>query len=479
MKGVLNKNGYIMQKKDLTVDQMLKIEEDLIVQPFILNDYSFKKEPIYVPVYQETDTELCLPKYYGLEKFGKPIDKLNHNNYPKIDIEFYIELRHYQEEIMSQLLQGMKKHRGGILTMGCGRGKTNMAIYLINHFKLKTLIVTHAGFLQNQIIDRIRKCTNIDKIGGIGYLQGKTIDVDHPIVVATVQSLSMKEYDPVLFKDFGFVVIDETHHMGGKTFHQAFYKINAPYMLGLTATPRRNDGMFKVINWYMGPQLYYEEQPNNSNVICNMIYYSVSKENENFKTYILRGTDKANRSKMITNLTQIKSRNTLCIKIIDQLLREGRKVLILGGRIDHLKVLEIRLNEFNNSAFTTGLYIGEMKKKELIESEKANAIFGSYQMAQEGLDIGDLDSLVLVTPISDIQQSIGRILRKTDYKHTPTVYDICDQLPVFISQSNKRRKYYLSKEYKVCGSDFKAGTNLEPVLHIKPTKPLLSNVFID
>jgi superfamily II DNA or RNA helicase len=470
---VLNKAGYIVRKKGMSVQQIVQLRKDLTVQPITIDDYKpkWQRKPITFPVYQETETEFNVPKYYGLEKYGYPKkDRLSTESrkYKKIDITFNVELRPYQKDIMKDLLEGLKTHGGGILTMGCGRGKTNMAIHVISQLKLKTLLVVHKEFLKNQIIDRIENSTNIEELGGFGYIQGKTLDTDHAIVIATVQSLSQKDYDPEIFKEFGLVVIDECHHMGGKSFFKAFHKINSPYMLGLTATPRRNDGMFKLIHWFMGPQLYYEEQPPNPNVRCKFINFQADKDNKNFQELIIKASGKPNRSKMITNLANIKSRNSIILKILEKLLveknkkkykRTGRKILVLSGRVDHLKLIKYKLdvliksklNDLCNEDIKTGLYIGELKEKELEISAKADVVFGSYQMAEEGLDIEDLNAVILATPKSDIQQSIGRILRKQadDYEEYPLIIDFADKLQTFTSQKTKRKKYYKGKYYQI------------------------------
>ncbi len=481
---VLNKKGYILKKEELNKNQIEMIENDLTVEPFQLSDFTFfsQNKNKFIKVYRESKTEFCLPKYYGIEKFGNPsIDKLNSKKLENINFEFRAELRDYQKKIMKDFLEKFKQSKGGIFTIGCGGGKTHIAIYLMCYLKLKTLIITHAEFLENQIIDRITNNTNINEIGGFGSIYGKTIDTNHPIVMATVQSLSMKDYDEKIFSDFGLVIIDETHHMGGRTFHKAFYKINSPYMLGLTATPRRSDGMFKVIHWYIGPQLYYEEQAPNPEVQCKIIKFSCKKENENFQEYYLRGSDKINRSKMITNLTCIKSRNNTIVELIKYMMKEnGRKILVLSGRIDHLKTLEIKLNNADDT-ITTGLYIGELKKRDLDISATKQVIFASYQMAAEGLDIDALNTLILATPISDIQQSIGRILRKQagTYDVIPVIIDIVDNLNVFLGQSRKRKKYYDSKEYqyveyKIYDVD---GLNLEEKINKISFEPIIKKII--
>lgn len=152
---------------------------------------------------------------------------------------------------------------------------------------------------------------------------------------------------------------------------------------------------------------------------------------------------------MITNIVTFSERNNLIIEKIRELVDEDRKILLLSDRRDHLSLLENMIGTY----CSVGYYIGGMKESELIEAEKAQLILGTYAMASTGLDIPDLDSLILASPKSDIEQSVGRILRK---KHaiTKRIIDICDTFSVFFGQNYKRLRFYKKQEYEVLGEEF-------------------------
>ena len=88
-----------------------------------------------------------------------------------------------------------------------------------------------------------------------------------------------------------------------------------------------------------------------------------------------------------------------------------------------------------------------MKEKKLNEASKAQVIFSTYSMSAEGLDIPELNTLLLLTPRKEVEQIIGRITRKKDHPVVPTVIDIVDQLPAFSRQFNSRKKFYESKDF--------------------------------
>jgi superfamily II DNA or RNA helicase len=90
-----------------------------------------------------------------------------------------------------------------------------------------------------------------------------------------------------------------------------------------------------------------------------------------------------------------------------------------------------------------------MKKKDLVLSEEKAIIIGTYEMASEGLDIPDLDTLIMTTPKSNITQSIGRIMRKESYDNIPLIIDIVDKIDVFYAMYNKRKKIYQENKYEI------------------------------
>ena len=473
----INSYGYVIDKSDMTGIQLENLRRELTVKPFKMETYAkFSKENDF-EVFEESENQICIPKYFGIEKFGKPnkniLEKYTSRKY---DMRYLGDLRDNQKIIVAKIMKGFEEHRGGILVAGCGCGKTNMAIWLACQLKVKTLFVVHKDFLKNQITKRIKSTTNIKKVGTI---QGKKVDTDHAFVIGMVQSLTSKktEYDRKIFKEFGLIIIDEVHHMGSKVYSSFFRKISSKYMLGISAENRRNDGMYKLINWYMGPILHFEEQKPNDKVLVKSIVFKSDNENRT-EVIIDRRTKEPNRSLMITNLIHIKRRNQLLYNIIKILYRAGRTVLFLTGRRKHIKFIERCIKRDYEIAEDYGLYIGSMNEEELAISSKKKVILGTYDMAQEGLDIEDLDVLVMATPKSTVKQPIGRILRK-DHAKNPLVIEINDEVSIFIKQAMKRSTYYQKQKYyssRMKVSDYKCDgyvnydniRELEKFLHYVP-----------
>ncbi len=328
---------------------------------------------------------------------------------------------------------------------------TVMAIYLICKLSVKSLVVVHKDFLLEQWKERIQQFAPTAQIG---LIKAKTIDVDNKdIVLASLQSLSMKEYDPNIFKDFGFAIVDECHHTSAEVFSKALKKINFRYTLGLSATIKRKDGLSKVFKWYLGDVIYSNVKNKNNDVVhIDCKHYYVPDPLYSKEVYMLG--KKLNISKMINNVCEYQPRVQFIIECVLSTLQKepDRKIIILSDRRGHLELIG---NGLKQHELQYGFYFGGMKQYDLKESEKKQILLGTFCMVSEGFDCKSLDTLLLASPKSDIVQSVGRILREEakNRKYTPLVIDIIDQFSIFEKQAKKRLKYYKSQKYIILGED--------------------------
>lgn len=443
----IGKRGYILLKKDWPPEVIADVKKELTVKPFSNGDYGETEDPF--PVYSENSQKLYIPKYYGLEKFGKPME----NKVPpgeNINLQFSGNLRPHQLEPIDACMQSFASKGGGILSLPCGEGKTACACYLISKLAKKTFVLVHKEFLLNQWIERI--------LGGdgshaflpgarIGRIQGKIIDIDDKdIVIGMIQSISMKEYPLDLFDSFGLVILDESHRCPSREFSKALAKINCPYMLGLSATPNRKDGLTKVLKWYIGDIIFSRKGKSANNSTVERYVYDCGAEE--YAKELLGYYGKVNSAGMINNIAFYQPRTQFIIKKVVEFAEDERQILILSDRREMLKDIENYLLEKNIS---TGYYIGGMKQSQLEESTKKTAILATYQMAAEGLDISTIDTIILGTPKTDIEQAVGRIRPKVGVvaKNPPLVVDIVDDFSIFGRQAEKRNAFYKKKNYLI------------------------------
>ena len=159
-------------------------------------------------------------------------------------------------------------------------------------------------------------------------------------------------------------------------------------------------------------------------------------------------TGDVNRPKTINKITTIGRRNKFIIDNIEEILQEdGRKILVLSDRIEHLQTLKNRLD--NREITTSDFYVGGMKQKALEKAKLAQVIFASYGMASEGLDIPELNTLFMVTSRKEVEQAVGRVIRKINPNVRPLIYDFIDQIPCFVNQGRIRRRLYKKMGFEI------------------------------
>jgi superfamily II DNA or RNA helicase len=371
------------------------------------------------------------------------------------------KLRPKQEEIVDAFMKN-KDNGGGLISVGCGSGKTVMALYIACKLKVKTLVVVHAKFLQEQWIERIKMfCGKKTKIG---ILRQNKIEVDdYDIVIGSIQSIASRDYGRDIFKQFGFVIYDEAHHVSSKHFSKSLPQTGCQYTLALTATPYRIDGLIKVMYWYLGDCLYKQSLKDkiNKHVCVKKFMYNSSHELFVEKKLWKAGKTLPNTTRMTGNLCSIDDRTDLLVDIINNIRQDKRrKILILTGLVDHMFEMKNRFDEkisedvengkLEEDDIITSVFYGGLKADERQEAcENGDIIFATYHMAQEALDIPRLNTVILSTPKKDITQAVGRILRNIlkqgDVR--PLIVDFTDDLSVFKKHGEFRSKYYNLLKY--------------------------------
>ena len=446
-KNYIGQKGYTIYKDEISNDISKFIESELSVKPFVPKAMTMQKAQTFT-IYRESSTRYYLPKFFGLENFNSVDSKIPKGK--NINLSFNGKLRDYQISIVSKYMDYVKSKYenfgGGCLEIDTGMGKTVMAIDIISKMRLKTIILVHKEFLMNQWIERIAEFMPEAKVG---KLQGKIIDIEgNDIVIAMIQSLSMKEYDVSIFKDFGFMIIDEVHHMGAEVFSNSLSKVVTPYTLGLSATMNRKDGLSKVFKMFLGETIHVEKRDtSDQSVLVKSLQYKVDDDEFNDIKYDFRGNTQI--STMITKLCKYNNRSEFILSYIVHTLSENseQQIMILAHNKSLLKYLYEAIEHRKIANGSVGYYVGGMKEKDLKISETKQIVIATYSMASEGLDIKTLTTLVLATPKTDIVQAVGRILR---VKHEqPVVIDIVDAHEVFQRQYQKRKTFYRKQKYKI------------------------------
>jgi superfamily II DNA or RNA helicase len=434
----LTRNGYKVPKS--SIDDIEKLKKELIVKPFVPSVFVNPRYVKKYPVFHETENFIYVPKQYGLSKFGPATSEITSTSSDRWS--FAGSVRPAQVEVVDAYLK--PEPHDGMICLQTGGGKTVCALYIASQLKVKTLIVVHNTFLKDQWEDRIKaflpKAT-------IGHLQGETTDVDKDIVIAMIQSISMKEYPKEVFRGFGLTVIDECHHIASEVFVQAFQKITSKHMLGLSATPDRKDGLMYVIEWFLGPILYRSESGDKVDEAVHVEVYKHEPSDIDFNRILLNNQGVMNVAGMVNKLAEFEPRTDMLVKIINDILEKepGRQVLVLSDRVQHCKDICAKLDPAKAAILAQN--VASSKRAEFCASKKI--LIATYSMCKEGFDVASLNTLVMATPRPDIDQIVGRILRTEKSARTihPLIVDMVDS--TFRRQFQARLKLYKDRNYMV------------------------------
>ena len=455
MYSILSSNGYGILKSELDEYKLESIRKDLTMTPKVNFDIGnsknkSSKEDLTFQLYSENEKRIYIPRYYGFQKYGAPsLCKLTSGK--DININFIGNLRETQQEPINNFLKAARDplKMGGIISVPCGFGKTIMSLYIACQLKKKTMFISHKDFLNQQFIDTVKLFAPGAKVG---IIKQKKVDVvGKDFIIASLQSLAMRDYDIGIFDDIGFVIIDEVHHTGAQVFCKAFQKLNNPIILGLSATLNRKDGMRRVFEYYIGKSVYTLKNKELCDVIVQVHKYF--ETHIDYSTVKLMWNGKENGAGMINNICTFRPRTEYIIYILKDILSKEpeRRVLILSERRNQLKDIEQFIIEHNIANSSYGFYVGGMKQSDLAISSEKHIILATFQLASEGFNVPSLNTIIFASPISDIQQSIGRILREIPEKrkYTPLCIDIFDDFSIFKRKGASRLKFYNSNKYNV------------------------------
>lgn len=411
--------GYRIRLDHSKAKEVIK---ELTVKPFSTegNTKTYK-------IFRKSDTYLYGPRFYMIDKLGIP-EILSYHPVDEVNITVNLNPRDYQESPSLKVLDHLRTNKSGVCSLYTGWGKTFLALWLASKLNRKTLIVVHTRSLLAQWVVKIKEFTGIDA----GIIQQDKVIVDSPICVGIIHSLCIRDYPKDVTQGFGFVVFDEVHHTPSEMFSSVFFKIYIEYSLGLSATLKRSDGLSKVINWFLGETVVDIKQVTGKPEIQLCPFYP----SEPFEEQVMIN-GKPNRMAMIVDMCNSHERNDFILNLIKS--NKHRIILVLTQIRAHAEYLHSQLEN-------SGLYMGKMSLEELNESNKKDIIIGTYNMASEGYDNPRLDTLLLATPKSDVEQAVGRILRRKN-ENDPLVLDVQDFYSTFTYSNYKRLNFYKKRGF--------------------------------
>jgi superfamily II DNA or RNA helicase len=251
--------------------------------------------------------------------------------------------------------------------------------------------------------------------------------------------------------------------LGAAYFCQALKKIQTRYMLGLSATPDREDGLSKVFEYHLGEPVYKntKREPDKEAVVKAVWF---SSEDPAYTEVPVNWRGEPVTAKLLNQVAEFEPRNNKILGLIDEYAQDkDRFILILSDRISQLEWFEKALTGLP-AKYLHGYYIGGMKQAKLDDNATTcQILLATYQMASEAFSVKKLNTVVLATPRKNVEQSTGRIFRQRidERKVAPHIVDIIDS-----HECHKRRWYIRQKFYKECQYTFQ---------HIDKPKKVITN----
>jgi len=351
------------------------------------------------------------------------------------EVEFtqYLPLSPAQEQAVAAVL----RRRMGVFVAPAGAGKTTMAMALIARRRQPALFLVHTSELAQQALRAAGQVLGLDP-GEVGMIGGGAWSIGERLTIALVQSLQ-GEIPAELAGHVGHVVVDECHHAPADTFSRVVGQLPARYLLGLSATPYRRDGLDQVISYFLGP------------VVATMDERALA--DRLIKPHIIKRETGISVSgdgftELVSQLTSDRGRNALIVHDVASAVAEGRRCLVLSDRVGHVEELAILLQAEGLDAAALHGQQGKRQRGQVVAAAgqgELDVVVATCSLVGEGFDCPALDALFLATPVSyagRIIQYLGRVSRTAPGKKDALVYDYTDGHPMLWASWRKRSEVY-------------------------------------
>lgn len=409
-------------------------------------------------------------------------------------ITFHGKLRHEQNKAVNAMLA----HDHGVLCAPTAFGKTVTAAALIATRGVNTLILVHRTELLDQWKERLcgflglsenevgmigggkatKRAVKAKKSHTEGNMSAAVSQVAETLIdIAMVQSLTRQGTINPIVEKYGHVIVDECHHVSAVSFEQILKAVKARYVLGLTATPIRRDGLQPIIMMQCGPIRHRASRAETTPTSLKVHAYEIAvaecvaagcvddlgAKAEN--TYPAADHTSQPIQTVFHTLAQDKVRTEFVVNHAMVQFRQGRKVLLLTERTDHLLTLQAMIHRTLAESVESALVLmlhGRMKKSERADvfqrlqslaPDSPRILLATGRLIGEGFDHAPLDTLVMAMPISwkgTLQQYVGRLHREHANKTNILVIDFIDQShPSLVRMWRKRQAGYKAMGYEI------------------------------
>ena len=366
-----------------------------------------------------------------------------------LEVSFVGNLRLDQEATIAEMLP----HDAGVLCAPTAFGKTVTAAAMIARRGVNTLVLVHRTELLKQWQERLQVFLGIGK-GMVGTIGGGKAKPTGKIDIAVMQSLSRQGEVNPLVETYGQVIVDECHHVGAVSFDAILKRTTAKYVLGLTATPIRQDGQQPIIFMQCGPIRHAAAKPagtpHDLEVAPRLRHARIDLAAD------------AGIQDVFRHLANDPARTAAIATEVREAIAQGRKVLVLTERTEHLDAIKAELDGLQPTLFVLHGRMSRKQRAALVADldrlapDAPRILLSTGKLVGEGFDHPPLDTLILAMPVSwkgTLQQYAERLHREYASKSDVRIIDFVDTgHPALLRMWEKRQRGYRTMGYRLGGT---------------------------
>ena len=441
--------SVIVPISNLTPTILRKLDKDLHVKPIpslkdpgsFLNSKGPLKTVEAFDTFKYNDKDVASIPFNYYYHHLENVENVPTEDFKEVKLQFEGNLLPRQKEVKDEVVEILNRTGSVVLSLHTGFGKTVMAIYLASKIKRQTIILCHRKIIMDQWVQSINKYIPTATVRILGEKETKKTKKDFTeqeadFLICNVINIPKK--DRMYFKNFGLVVVDEIHTICTESFSRGLLYLFPEYIIGLSATPFRTDGMDRLIELFCGPEVVYRK-----------LYkpFNVYKLQTNFKPVTeLNISGNLDWNSVLECQANDKSRNELIVSLCRYFV--NRNILVLVKRKEHAGVLRNILASYGEDV---DMFTGDSKEC----NYKCRILVATYSISGVGFDHPKLDLLIGAADVlENFTQYIGRIFRRDDVS---AVYiDLVDEMATIKKHSTERLKICkeLGGEVKVFNKSF-------------------------
>jgi hypothetical protein len=407
----------------------------------------YKGPPQTVKCYEEDDDTIWIPRHFNDDLVDVPPRPIGPDSVVALNLDFKWTLleERGQPQAKEAMIHYLARHQGGVLQAFTGCGKTALGYAIAAEFGMPIGVMVYAEHMIEAWVNHAKDCLGLED-DDIGFVREGQCDLGKPVTIMMVQSLySSRDYPPALYEQIGFIIADEVHRYGAPVWQSVLQQFPARYRLGMSADPRRADGLGPIIDWNFGEVGHVVKKAESiAKPMVVQIRYDMKYKRGAYCSWSGGIPQDPDLIKYRKCLSKDEGRDAMLVREMVTGRKKGRRALVFAHHRLHLLRLKDAFDKLaaeEGVEAKTALFIARNKGKNepkdmksrigtLGDALAADFVFSTYNMAGTAFNKPDLDTMFMVTPVGNPLQPLGRLRDKGPENRQPLlcvdVYECVD-----------------------------------------------------